>query len=397
MGEILENLPVWLGMAAFTLACLSYIGWQLLDGPDRRTRIIGGGAMLAWLAVAVVFYAVHGSPGRLDAPLSERLDEIAAARGADDESRRQAATALEAARRDAAARPDDVEARFALARAAAQAGDSATEIAALESVLAMTGNPAIKAMIGEALSREAGGIVTGKALELIDATLEEEPGNWRARYLKGLHLSQTGDDDAALEYWVPLANDAVGSPIYPVVANVISLAAGRLGFDPSALLPEAGAAGGAPDIAAMVSGIETRLLAEDSVTDHEGWAMLIRSRITLGDEVLVHQRIEDLLERLRDPRQDPRLDSRLLVTVTELLLPPDNLPDVIPPVADRILARARELTPDEISVLFFSGLVARSRGDRQGLDEWWGRLVTMLEEDNPLRPLIEDELSRSAR
>ena len=381
---------IWIAMAAAALASLWFIWRGLPAGPGPVARGVVGGTLLAALAIAVVFYAFLGSPELPDAPLAERADEIAAARDASEQSRQRAADALDEARRNAGARPGDVEAQFALAQAAARAGDSATEIAALEAALAITANPAIKSMIAEALSREAGGVVTPRALEWIDGALEESPGDWRARYLKALYFSQTGDDEAALEYLMPLAAEAVGSPFYPAIAKAVGAAAERLELDPAALLPDSSVS--EADIAAMVDGLEARLLAEDSVTDHESWMMLVRSRLVLGDGEVLEQRIEDLLERLDGPRDNPWLDSRLLMAVVEMMLPPDDLPKTIPPVLDRVLARARDLAPDDVSTLFFSGLVARSRGDAANVKAWWGRLDTMLEEGNPIRPLIREEL-----
>ena len=389
-------------MAALMLASIGLIGRDLIRGADPKTRLIGGGVMTLGVVAAITIYSVYGDFGRPDAPLSGRADEIAAARTLEDNSRSEAEERLDIARAEAAARPDDIEALFALAEAAAQAGDAASEIETLTSILEATGNPAIKAMIAEALSRQAGGIVTSKALDWIDEALSEDPGDWRARYLKGLYFSQTGDDSTALEYWVPLAEDTAGSPIFPAVAAAVNQAAERLGMDVANLMPDSllpNPEEDAPqvtleDIKAMVSGLEERLLAEDSITDHDGWLMLIRSRINLGDEDLIDQRLDDLLNRLEGERPDPALDSQLLIAVTELLLPADNLPEVIPPAVDTLLGRARTLTPDDPSVLFFSGLVARSRGNPDGVRQWWGKLSITLGDDNPLRPLIDDELAR---
>ena len=385
----------WLVMAAAALAGIWYIRRSLPPETGRGARAAILGVLLAGLALSVTLYLRLGSPGAPDAPLDGRSQEIEAAREADDASRNRAAGDLESARQAVEADPGNVEARFALAEAAARAGDSATEIAALEAILEMTGNNEVKAMIAEALSREAGGIVTARALAWVDDALATNPADWRARYLKGLHLNQTGDDEKALDYWAPLAKEAVNSPIYPAIENAIRLSASRLGVDAAPFLPDSDV--GEADIAAMVDGLESRLLAEDGVTDREGWMMLVRSRIVLGDEELLTRRIDDLLARLEGPRENPWLDSRLLVAVAEMMLPADNPPETVPPVLDRVLARARELAPDDIATLFFSGLVARQRGDTARVEEWWGRLSSMLDDANPIRPMIDAELERLAR
>lgn len=379
-------------MAAVLLATLAVVGGGVIRGGDRQARLAGGGVMAAALLVAVGLYAGYGEFGRPDAPLSDRQAEIADAEAARSISQAETVSALDAARIEARDRPDDIEAQFGLAEAAARAGDSETEIATLKAILEKTGNSAVKAMIGEAISREAGGIITAAALDWIDDALADDPDDWRARYIKGLYFSQTGDDNAALEIWQPLAEDTAGTPIYPAVADAVSLAAERLGLDAANLLPED--TPGPADIAAMISGLETRLLDEDSITDHDGWVMLIRSTINRGNTDALNARIAAMLERLEGPSADPAMDSALLIAITEQLLPPENLPETIPPEVEMILARARDLTPEEPSVLFFSGLMARSQGDANGILTWWGALRDRLEDDNPLRPLIDQELAK---
>ena len=58
--------------------------------------------------------------------------------------------------------------------------------------------------------------------------------------------------------------------------------------------------------------------------------------------------------------------------MAEVMLPPDNLPVIIPDVLIALIDKARELTPDQPSVLFFSGLMARQQGDRDALAASWG-------------------------
>ena len=71
----------------------------------------------------------------------------------------------------------------------------------------------------------ADGIVTIKALAAIDRGLAANPDDWRARYFKGLYLSQNDDDQGALDLWVlPLAEELFGSPVYPAVAAAIEQA-----------------------------------------------------------------------------------------------------------------------------------------------------------------------------
>lgn len=382
-------------MAVLALGSAALIGRDLLIGADRISRMIGGGILAASLLIGIGFYMVYGSFGTPDAPLSSRQAEIAAAQQAKQESQVETESALALAIADARRTPGDIETQFALAEAAARAGDSQLEIATLKVILDETGNPAVMAMIGEALSREAGGIITQQALDWIDQALAENPNEWRARYLKGLHHSQAGDDQRAFEVWLDLAEDTVGTPVYPAVAGAVSAAADKLGLDASTLLPQQDDAVGAPDIAAMVAGLEERLLEEDAITDHAAWQMLIRSYVTLGETGRRDQRLDDLLARLPDGGTDPEADLTLLIRITEMIMPPDNLPEVIPPVLDRLMAKARTIQEQHPSVLFFSGLMARSQGNEAGLKQWWGQLRAMIDDENPLAALLDNELSRT--
>ena len=92
----------------------------------------------------------------------------------------------------AAASPEDVGAWLRLAMAAAAAGETNTELAALEQAEQLTkGDPAIRAMRAEAMSRAADGQVTIPARELIADILTEDPSEPRALFLSGLAAIRT--------------------------------------------------------------------------------------------------------------------------------------------------------------------------------------------------------------
>ena len=111
---------VMLAMMAVTLFFLAGVLIRDKSGPAR----MAAGIIPLAVIIAVGLYAVEGEFGRDDAPLSGRSVEIAAAQ-------KEAATEQETQRsavREARARvienPDDIEARFALAEAAAKAGEN---------------------------------------------------------------------------------------------------------------------------------------------------------------------------------------------------------------------------------------------------------------------------------
>ena len=125
------------------------------------------------------------------------------------------------------------------------------------------------------------------------------------------------------------------------------------------------------DIRGMVENLEARLLAGDTHEEREAWVMLIRSLMIINeterrDAALAHYLTLDL---------DEPADSATIINMAEVMLPPDNLPVIIPDVLIALIDKARELTPDQPSVLFFSGLMARQQGDREALAAWSSRMI----------------------
>jgi len=375
-------------MALLLLVSAGLLGRDLFRGEQRLRHRHGGGVLLLAMVLSVGLYMTNGRLGMGDLPLSSRLDELAATQKKIDSAAMEKQHALARAKEMAEADPDNIETLFHLADAAAAAGDSDTEIQTLRSILERTGNPLVKSMIGEALTREAGGIVTTKAMIWIDEALMEAPEDWRGRYLKGLYLSQSGDDTAALALWSGLAADLEGTELYPAVVSVIRDAAGRIGVNAENYLPAPPPGPG--QIAEMITGLENRLTEDGTTTDTEGWIMLIRSLIVFGDQDRRDRALLMFLNNMTGTAED----AALLIRFAELLLPPEELPEVMPAILVPMLARAREITPDDPGVLFFSGLHARGLGNREDLRMFWGKLQAKLDKDNPLYALLEAELSR---
>jgi cytochrome c-type biogenesis protein CcmH/NrfG len=366
--------------------------WMRLASGRIKT-IIGGVVVLAMVS-SLGLYASYGSFGLPDRPLHLRVDELAQAKQQQANAEDENLAALQAARQAVADDPDNIEAQFRLADAAAVAGDSDTEINTLKAILRQTGNPLLKAMIGEALTRQSDGIVTTRALAWIEDGLAEAPNDWRGRYLKGLYLSQSGDDFSALAIWSPLAEDLNGSEIFPAVVNVITDAANRVGVNPDDYLPATTPSIAEPptqaDIANMVANLEEELFDASVQENRERWVMLVRSLINLG----VSDRRDRAISHYLDQMPGESDDTPILLSFVELLLPLDDLPAEMPPILSPLLEKARALSPDNHGVLFFSGLHARSLGDRQSVEIYWRKLLSALDPENPLSALLENELNK---
>ena len=224
---------------------------------------------------------------------------------------------------------------------------------------------------------------------MIEEGLAERPDDWRGRYLKGLYISQSGDDMGALGLWAPLAEDLNGSEIYPAIEAAIQEASARIGVDAQTFLPAP--LPSAADITDMVLGLEAELQQAGVEGERERWLMLVRSLVNLGEAERRDAAIGQYL-KLMPRTQD---DIPILLGFTELLLPLDQLPNTMPEILNPLLSSAREINADNHGVLFFSGLVARSNGDRESVETYWQKLLTQLAPENPLYDLLSQELDKN--
>ena len=388
-AEMITTLLVMAVLMMVSMAVILRPIMQDLPNIPQSLRPVISITLLVALLASLGLYGYYGSFGLADNPLKQRSEEIAAADAEKDNTQSKNFIAFQAAQTAAQARPQDLEAQFKLADAAAVAGQSDVEIETLEKILVLTGNPLIKSMIGEALTRQAGGIVTTRALELIEEGLAERPDDWRGRYLKGLYISQSGDDMGALGLWAPLAEDLNGSEIYPAIEAAIQEASARIGVEAQTFLPAP--LPSAADITDMVLGLEAELQQAGVEGERERWLMLVRSLVNLGEPERRDAAIGQYL-KLMPRTQD---DIPILLGFTELLLPLDQLPNTMPEILNPLLSSAREINADNHGVLFFSGLVARSNGDRESVETYWQKLLTQLAPENPLYDLLSQELNKN--
>lgn len=164
---------------------------------------------------------------------------------------------------------------------------------------------------GEALVGVAAGKVTPEAKAAIDRALQLDPKEPRARYFAGLWLAQNDRAKEALDGWIELANTGPAeAPWQAEVQAKIRDEAAKQGIDVSGRLKVKAAAPASqaapvgavppPDLAkaqavqqlppaqqaasveAMVGGLAAKLKANPQ--DAKGWAMLVRSRMVLGQD-----------------------------------------------------------------------------------------------------------------
>lgn len=205
--------------------------------------------------------------------------------------------------------PDDGEGFRMLGWSYANTGKPERAIAPYKRALALLPKRAdVLTGYGEALVSVAEGVVTPEAKAQFDAALAINPAEPRALYFKALYKAQTGQEKAALDDLITLANQGLASaPWQTDVRQEIKRLSAKLRVDVGSRLSSERADTGAeasdrvdaPDPSAaaavsalpaanqtaaingMVEGLAAKLKANPG--NPEGWAKLLRSRMVLGN------------------------------------------------------------------------------------------------------------------
>jgi len=202
-------------------------------------------------------------------------------------------------------------------------------------------NPLLKSLQGEAMVAAADGQVTVKALNTFKSALALDPNNVRARFYSGQFQLQNGDAKSAAETWISLLKIApegegwatdlrerilevsrqsdldVSKSLPPPIE-----AASKSAKTPNHASPTAEdlerASGLTPQSReAMARDMVKRLAArlEVSPDDPDGWIMLIRSRMVLGETSEAKAALEQAIEVFaanREIKQRIRLAAKAL-------------------------------------------------------------------------------------
>ena len=338
-------------------------------------------------AASLGLYLMLGRADLADQPLAGRQAEIAAAATAQESRSEVLAKALTEARQTVDKAPDKVEGWLRLAMAAAAAGDNDTELDALRTALDLTaGDPSIKAMLAEALSRAADGQITIPARNLIDEVLAVNPNEPRALYMAGLAAYQDENFADAVALWQRLHSQS--RPDAPWMAtlgqNIIDAAEkGGLPVPDVAPSPDQGmldmAAGMSDEERAkMIEGMVATLAARlaENTDDLNGWLRLARAYDVLG-------RQEDMVRAMIGAADAVPDDARQQTMALEVMVT-SNLGAQFLDSAPRLLARLKALAPDGLELLFFKGHFARLSGDPEAARQNWQLLLERLPADSPL-------------
>lgn len=233
-----------IGGVIFSLIVMTVMVISIMALVMRGTGVLPRGRQSALVILpmlaGIVIYGMIGTPEFSDQPLSLRTEELQIKAEIEASRREIAAQRLAAAEAQVMANPGDIMAMLTLAEAAAAANEYDIEIAALEAVVKLTDNNMVRAMLAEAMTRQAGGIVTEAAAELLRKTMAENPEDWRAPYLYALYASQNGNDDQAIFIWQDLARRVKstenGQQMLSLINNQLRDMARRTGRDEADLI-----------------------------------------------------------------------------------------------------------------------------------------------------------------
>ncbi len=193
---------------------------------------------------------------------------------------------------------------------------------------------------GQALMAQAGGKVTPQAKTIFQQALAIDPADPAARYFLALAKDQSGDAKGAMDAWIALiASAPPGAAWEPEIRARVEATARERSVDIATRLPREAAS--APPVAlpgptadqvaqasrlppdqqqSMVAGMVESLAArlKNNPRDADGWTMLLRSRMNLGQTA---QAQADLAAALAAFSDAPDVQARLRQTGRTLGIP----------------------------------------------------------------------------
>jgi cytochrome c-type biogenesis protein CcmH len=261
--------------------------------PPRRWRVlvVAGLAIIGLPLLAVTLYGGFGAPTLPDLPLASRQSEPV--NGQDLEA------LVARVESHLAQNPDDGQGWAVLAPVYLRAGRYGDAAAAFQNAIRTNGASAeLEAGLGEALTGDAGGVVTADARAAFERAEALDPAAIRPRFFLALALGQDGRTDDAAAAWRAIIDSASGGEAWlPVARSQLAALTGETAPSPSdAVAPAAPAPGpDAGDVEAaaqmtpeeqaamignMVEGLSARLASEGGTVDD--WLRLMRSYVVLG-------------------------------------------------------------------------------------------------------------------
>ncbi|MBN9305666.1 MAG: c-type cytochrome biogenesis protein CcmI [Devosia sp. 67-54] len=286
LGAIESDLAAGRLGSAEAVAAKGELARELIRLKGEAVETMGAGSKaVVWVAIGCVAvlalgtYWVLGRPDLPAEPLSERVAETGANLDLD--------AAIKTIEARLAKEPDDLRGWQVIAPAYMQLGRYADAVHALRRVNALAPPTADSLTnLGEALMMQNQGSVAGEPLALFHQAAALDPKHIRSRYYIAGEETRSGDYTAAVRDWNALLALGKGDePWMATARNGLAYAQQQLSPNAAPSAPETGAAppaldANAPQIQAMVDGLEARLKAQGGSI--EEWTQLVRSRLVQG-------------------------------------------------------------------------------------------------------------------
>jgi cytochrome c-type biogenesis protein CcmH len=264
MMAVLILIFVAVALAASAFVVLPLVRRSRDDAARRPLLAVGAGLGVA--AVGLIFYYFLGEPqlalSYLQGPSTNNYPQLIATLA-----------------REMRERPGDIQGWMLLGRGYMAVGNPPEAMKAYKQAVNLSKErlgdapPGLLSSYGEALAQASNG-VTKEAEDIFRAVLEQDPGDFMARYYIGVAQSGRGDRAGALQMWESVLADAPPDAEWrSALVNQIALLRAQM---------INGGAGGAPNPQAMVAQLASRLDANPD--DLNGWLMLIRAYSVLGEK-----------------------------------------------------------------------------------------------------------------
>lgn len=391
---------------------------EALSGSDpdrpRELRLARPAMLLAAILIplaALALYAWLGSPGQESRPFAGRDDERqlaaeAVARNRELEER------IEQLRARIEGDDESAEAWLVLGQTLIARGLYQEAVETLEkAVTLLHGYAPMHAALGEARVLAAEGSITPAAQRAFTRALEIDPGDPRSRFYMALAREQAGEPREALEAMAALLADAPADAPWAVAVRARAEGLARaLGLSPEEVLPPA--AGGQPadrdagasereaaqspsasegEQAEMIEGMVARLAArlEEEPGDSEGWRMLGRSYLVLGQPAKAAEAFAKAMQLLPE-------DLEVRIAYARALLQAAGPHGKVDERAAKALQEVLDQEPDQGDALFFLGEIARREGANSEARAYWERLLPQLPEGSEVRLWLEARLAELA-
>jgi cytochrome c-type biogenesis protein CcmH len=276
-------------------------GMAVADNPGarlRRRRITAVAALVLMPFGAGLFYLSLGSPDIPGQPLRERMAK----------AQNSLPAMIAQIERHLEQNPQDGRGWEVIAPVYMREGRYDDAVRADRNALKYLGEDSKRlGDLAEALTTQAGGVITGEAKSLFEKIAGRDTDDARAQFYLGLAAEQDGRKDDAAKTWQALVRRApADAPWLPAVHEALA----RVGGD----IPMGSGPGPTPDqmaaasemspadrdkmVRSMVDGLEAKLHSDGS--DVEGWLRLMRARLVLGERDKAVAAAEDARRALKD-------------------------------------------------------------------------------------------------